>query len=209
LDSCDGVEEGAKVCKLYYEMKNKNMEHFKARDPELPKIKQCLAHQDYFFLPNTPSGDVVIFHRLSSSRASDYVFDEAIKTFFMTIDSCFQKNGPHDGAIFLFDMKGVGLMHLTRVNLSSIRKFFQYLQEGVPGKLRAIHVLNVVYFFDKIMALIKPFMKAEILKNVGFSFNTCTCIRYTIFYFIASPTFLEHGHGKVLHRMDPQILSSG
>lgn len=174
VDSCGGVEEGAKVCKLYYEMKNKNEEHFKNRDPEHPKIKQCLANQDYFYLPNTPSGDVVIFHRLKSSRASDYNFDEAIKTFFMTIDSCLQKNGPRDGAIFLFDMKGVGLMHLTRVNISSIRKFFQYLQEGVPGKLRAIHVLNVVYFFDKIMALIKPFMKAEILKNVRHACNFLT-----------------------------------
>lgn len=63
-------------------------------------------------------------------------------------------------------MKGVGLMHLTRVNLGSIKKFFAYLQEGVPGKLRAIHILNVVYFFDKILSMIKPFMRAEILKCV-------------------------------------------
>lgn len=108
----------------------------------------------------------MIFHRLSSSRASDYVFDEAIKTFFMTIDMCLRENGPRDGAIFLFDMKGVGLMHLLRVNLSSIRKFFHYVQECVPGKLRAVHVMNVVPFMDKIMGLIKPFVKADILKNV-------------------------------------------
>lgn len=109
----------------------------------------------------------MIFHRLSSSRASDYVFDEAIKTFFMTIDMCLRHNGPRDGAIFLFDMKSVGLLHLWRVNLSSIRKFFHYVQECVPGKLRAIHVMNVVPFMDKIMALIKPFVKADILKNVN------------------------------------------
>lgn len=58
-------------------------------------------------------------------------------------------------------------MHLTRVNLGSIKKFFAYLQEGVPGKLRAIHILNVVYFFDKILSMIKPFMRAEILKCVS------------------------------------------
>ena len=69
-------------------------------------------------------------------------------------------------------MKGVGLMHLTRINLSSIKKFFQYLQEGVPGKLKAIHILNVVSFFDKILSLIKPFMKAEILKNASFKKKT-------------------------------------
>lgn len=166
LDACVDIDDAAKTCSSYYETKRKNKEHFKNRDPENAKIQQCLDHQDYFFLPNTPSGDIVIFHRLSSSRASDYVFDEAIKTFFMTIDLCLSTRGPRDGAIFLFDMKGVGLMHLLRVNLSSIRKFFHYVQECVPGKLRAIHVMNVVPFMDKILALIKPFIKAEILKNV-------------------------------------------
>ncbi len=134
LDACGNIDEGAKVCGRYYEARRKNKEHFSNRDPNNPKIQQCLGHQDYFFLPNTPNGDVVVFHRLSSSRASDYVFDEAIKTFYMTIDMCLRENGPRDGAIFLFDMKGVGLFHLLRVNLSSIKKFFYYVQECVPGE---------------------------------------------------------------------------
>lgn len=75
--------------------------------------------------------------------------------------------GPRDGAVFLFDMTNVGLMHLTRVNLKSINKFFSYLQDAVPGKLRSIHVVNTVYFFDKVLKMIKPFMKAEILNNVS------------------------------------------
>lgn len=93
--------------------------------------------------------------------------DYTIWHVYVSAESCLQHNGPRDGAIFLFDMNNVGLMHLTRVNLGSIKKFFAYLQEGVPGKLRAIHVLNVVYFFDKILAMIKPFMRAEILKCVS------------------------------------------
>lgn len=80
-------------------------------------------------------------------------------------------------------MKGVGLMHLTRVNLGSIKKFFAYLQEGVPGKLRAIHVLNVVYFFDKILAMIKPFMRAEILKCVS-SRSLLRLAFYKLFFWV-------------------------
>lgn len=44
-----------------------------------------LLSQDYFHLPNTPNGDSVIFHRLKTSRSGHYNFDDAIKTFFMTI----------------------------------------------------------------------------------------------------------------------------
>jgi hypothetical protein len=85
LDSCGGVEEGARVAKIYYQIKQNSPEHFLNRDPQNPKIQQCLQKQDYFYLPNLPNGDIVVFHRLSSSKSSDYVFDEAIKTFFMTI----------------------------------------------------------------------------------------------------------------------------
>ena len=74
--------------KIYYQIKKNSPEHFSNRDPASSKIEQCLKHQDYFYLPNTPKGDLVIFHRLATSKASDYVFDEAIKTFFMTIGLC-------------------------------------------------------------------------------------------------------------------------
>jgi len=82
------------------------------------------------------------------------------------LDYCLNKKGPRDGVLFLFDMKGVSLGHLTRLKMSSLRKFFHYLQDGVPGKLKGIHVLNVVSFFDKILTLIKPFMSAEVFKLV-------------------------------------------
>lgn len=85
----------------------------------------------------------------------------------MAIDMCINAQGPHPGIMFLFDMQKVSLFHLTRVRISSIRKFFHYLQEGLPAKLYQIHIFNVVSFFDKILSLIKPFMKAEILKNVS------------------------------------------
>ena len=85
LDSCGGIEGATKVIKIYYDIKRTSPELFLNRDPENPKIQQCLQHQDYFHLPCLPDGSLLIFHRLSSSKASHYVFEEAIKTFFMTI----------------------------------------------------------------------------------------------------------------------------
>ncbi|EAA05957.5 alpha-tocopherol transfer protein-like [Anopheles arabiensis] len=164
LDACDkNIDETRKVLKIYYEARKNGPELFNNRDPHSAAIQQCLQNQDYFPLPPTPSGYSVVFHRLKNSRSSNYHFDEAIKTYFMTIDSCLYTQGPRPGIIFLFDMKNVGLMHLTRINMSSVRKFFHYLQDGLPAKLKAIHVMNVVSFFDKILYIIKPFIHAEIL----------------------------------------------
>lgn len=39
----------------------------------------------YFYLPITPNGYSVIYHKLSNTKPSNYVFDEAIKTYLMTI----------------------------------------------------------------------------------------------------------------------------
>lgn len=69
-------------------------------------------------------------------------------------------------------MRNVRIGHLTRVRVSTIRKFFRYVQEGVPAKLCQIHVMNCVSFFDKILSLIKPFMKAEIFKVVSVTLHS-------------------------------------
>lgn len=118
-------------------------------------------------MPETPSGYAVIYHRLNNPKASNYNFDEAVKTYFMLLETCLYHQGPRPGLVCLFDMENVGLSHLLRVKIGTIRKFFHYLQEGLPAKLKAIHVLNAVSFFDKVLYLIKPFMRAEILNMVS------------------------------------------
>lgn len=67
-------------------------------------------------------------------------------------------------------MSEVRFGHLTRVRIGGIKKFFHYLQDALPAKLCQIHVLNVVSFFDKILSLIRPFMRAEIFKVVSYRY---------------------------------------
>lgn len=167
LDSCGSPEEGARVAKIYYDMRQSSPEHFKNRDPLSDEIQQCFSHQDYVDLPNLPNGDHLVFHRLSSPKASDYIYNNAVKTYYMAIDRVLNEKGPSDGIVFLFDMKHVGLMHLTRASLKHIQKEMAYFQEGMPAKLRQIHVFNSVFFVDKVIALLRPFLKAEILKKVN------------------------------------------
>ncbi|XP_063695585.1 alpha-tocopherol transfer protein-like [Culicoides brevitarsis] len=154
------------VIKNYYEHKPNALEHFSKRDPDSAKIKQCLQNQMYFYLPVTPNGYAVLYHKLSNSKAGNYMFDEAIKTYLMAIDSCLYTQGPRKGIIFLFDMKNVTLAHLTRISIRGIRKFFFYVQECLPAKLEEIHIINTVGFIDKVLSLIKPFLKADILKKL-------------------------------------------
>lgn len=67
-------------------------------------------------------------------------------------------------------------MHLTRIRMGNVKDFLQFVQEAVPIKLKAIHVLNSVYFIDKILGLVKPFMKKELFKLV-------CLLCYSVFFF--------------------------
>lgn len=146
------------------------------RDPMAADVRQTLQKHICINLPPTPGGDLVFLNR-SSPKASDFRFDASIKTAFMVIDSALQKHGPRNGAIIIFDMKGSGLFHLAKTSLRSIKRYCSYLQEGVPMKLRAIHVFNTVYFIDKILYMVKPFLKSDLVKNVS-----CEKIKNLNFY---------------------------
>ena len=112
-------------------------------------------------------GNVIIFHRLADTRPSSYMFDDGIKLLGMSLDASLYTEGCTPGYVFLFDMRGVRLGHLTRLSVSSIRRFFEYLQDGLPVRLKGIHVLNAVWFMDKILSLIRPFMKRELFEIVS------------------------------------------
>lgn len=149
------IDKSAEKLENFYRLKRTTPEFFKNRDVKSEEIQSSLDHQDYVALPVTPDNYNLIFHRLSSPEAKHYVFDEAVKTFVITCESYAYKNGPRSGTIFIFDLKGVGFWHLFQPSFGSIRKGIRFLEDGSPFDLKAIHILNTVPFFDKIVGNFK------------------------------------------------------
>jgi hypothetical protein len=139
----------------------------------------------YINLPKPDKdGNQIIFHGLCDTNSSHYLFSDAVKLLLMTIDASLYNVGCVNGHIFLFDMRGVKITHLTRLSLLGIRKFFEYIQEGMPVRLKAIHVLNCVWFIDKVLALLKPFMKKELMDIVSLKSKYLHCALYITFNII-------------------------
>ncbi|KAH0955270.1 hypothetical protein HN011_000425 [Eciton burchellii] len=161
--SCYFNLDATKQCMdVYYRMRTTTPEFFRDRDSRLQYMQHSLKALEFVALPKPDhNGNQIIFHRLADSRPSQYMLNDGIKLLLMSIDGSLNMNGCSSGYIFLFDMHGAGIGHLTRLSINSIRKFLEYIQEGMPVRLKAIHILNVVWFMDKILALIRPFMKRE------------------------------------------------
>lgn len=67
----------------------------------------------------------------------------------------------------VFTFFQVGLMHLTRLKLGTVKKFLSFVQDALPTQLRAVHVLNATYIFEKLLVIFKPFMRKELFEMVS------------------------------------------
>ncbi|CAK1589967.1 unnamed protein product [Parnassius mnemosyne] len=169
-NACYGDIDKTKTCiEKYYGFRRSSPEFFDGRVINSEELKPSVEALEFSFLPEKScEGYDLIYHRLYYTEPSKYHFESGVKLLFMTVDACLHKRGPQPGYIFLFDMRGVKIGHITRVGLSSLRKFFQYVQEAMPVRMKAIHVFNTEPVLDKLLLLVKPFMEKKFFDMIKF-----------------------------------------
>ncbi|XP_022202026.1 alpha-tocopherol transfer protein-like [Nilaparvata lugens] len=168
--SCYYNIENAKSCmKNYYSIRSNSPEFFSKRDIDSPELKHINTVVYFGCLPvRDPKGNQIIFHKLKKFDSGSYIFDNSVKSLFMAFEGCTHQYGTVPGYALLFDMKGVGLFHLMRLSISSLRKMLVYQQEGMPIRLKTIHVMNTNSLMSKIMFMMKPFMNKELIEMIHF-----------------------------------------
>ncbi|XP_008468525.2 uncharacterized protein LOC103505929 [Diaphorina citri] len=130
----------------------------------------------FCILPNrTAKGWAVLMGKLDNYDASQLHLDSAIKLLFMHLDSFLLAHPLVPGIIFMFDMQGTSLSHLTRINLSLVRKYLTYVQEAMPLRLKEIRIINVNNVISHIMNLIKPFIHKNHLQYVSITSKNAFC----------------------------------
>ncbi|KAL1130519.1 hypothetical protein AAG570_011765, partial [Ranatra chinensis] len=115
-----------------------------------------------------PDGYQIIFHRLQEFDPRKFVLAKCVKLLCVAAEACTFIEGTIPGYIFLFDTKGIRLGHLMRLPFSQLKKLFIYTQDGIPVRLKAIHILNAIPLIDKLMFILRPFMKKKLLKMIHF-----------------------------------------
>lgn len=76
----------------------------------------------------TQEGYKVLCYRLSDSDPSKVNFANAVKAFCMFNDVMISQDGIIEGYIVVFDMKGLRLGHLAKIQLGPLRTFMAYIQ---------------------------------------------------------------------------------
>lgn len=76
----------------------------------------------------SPEGYRILVYRLKNTDPSKVHFGEATKAFCMFNDVQISEDGPINGYVVVFDMYGVRLAHLAKVQFGPLRTFMQYIQ---------------------------------------------------------------------------------
>ncbi|XP_059489003.1 alpha-tocopherol transfer protein-like [Neocloeon triangulifer] len=179
LHSCEySLEKAKTTIETYFTIRAGVPEFFARRDPKTADVKNSFDVAEMIAVPkSTNSGYRVLLYRLKETEPSKANFVELMKAFFVFADIRISEDGLAPGYIVIFDMKGVSIGHLTRVSLPSLKKYMVYIQEAHPARLKAIHVIHCVSFMDRVMALVKPLMKGELMGLLHLHTGGVECIK--------------------------------
>ncbi|XP_019880041.1 alpha-tocopherol transfer protein-like [Aethina tumida] len=165
LHSCYYSNEQAKTTvDNYFTVRTICSDIFSNRSPNNPSVTEtqdvCLVRP----LPKlTPEGYTVIFSKLLNTDPDKYNFSNQIRNWDMSAIRNLNIKGTSNGLIMVADLKGIAFGHVTKLNIITMKKFMYYLQEAMPIRIKGLHFINIVPFMDKILALMKPFMKKELM----------------------------------------------
>ncbi|XP_017781429.1 PREDICTED: alpha-tocopherol transfer protein-like [Nicrophorus vespilloides] len=168
LHSCYYSNEAAKTTiDNYLTVRKLCPEFFANRNPSNPEIQSVLNILTVSALPKlTKDGYCVMYYRLIDPNPDNFNFNHMVKTFDMAISLALKKFGTVNGHIIILDLQGITLTHIMKLGVMSIKKYFFFLQEALPFRLKGMHLINGVTFVDKLLALIKPFLKKDLLDSL-------------------------------------------
>jgi CRAL/TRIO domain len=116
----------------------------------------------------TPENFKVTIFRLVDDNPDIINFNHVIKGFYIGTDlrlvSLDEVWG--NGEVPIFDMTNIRLAHFTKIVFSTLRLFMKYSQEAHPVTVRQIHIVNCSSLLNRVMLLIKPFLKAEVAERI-------------------------------------------
>lgn len=72
------------------------------------------------------------------------------------------------GLVVLLDMSGLAFAHAKFLSPHLAKRTVEVVQEAFPMRFKAFHILYEPFYFDAILAVLRPFLKDKIRKRVSF-----------------------------------------
>ncbi|XP_046964463.1 clavesin-1-like isoform X2 [Vanessa cardui] len=157
------AEVSKQVLDLHFTLRTLLTVWFKDREVD-KKVMNALNTALIAPLPEpTVNGYKAVYCRLIDEDPKRYMFGDIIRAFMMVFDLLQYEEGTWPGFVLLLDMDLASVGHLARIDISLLKQVLFFHQECMLIKLKELHFLNAPYFMDKVMMMLKPFMKKSLM----------------------------------------------
>ncbi|CAH4004614.1 unnamed protein product [Pieris brassicae] len=153
---------------LYYTLRTTAPEVYCIKYSE-SKIYSILETGAILTMPKTkgPADPRVILLRPGWCNPSDFTFMEvmAVMLFQHQISYMEDDNLTVAGMVNVVDLKGTSLSHIRQISIFEIRKLITVTQDAAATRMKGVHILNTMYFFETCFNLVKHFLNDKIRKR--------------------------------------------
>lgn len=73
-----------------------------------------------------------------------------------------------NGSVVIFDMDGLSLQQTWQFTPPFAKRIVDWLQDSVPMRIKAIHIVNQPKIFNIVFALFKPFLREKLRSRIIF-----------------------------------------
>ncbi|XP_035225587.1 alpha-tocopherol transfer protein-like [Stegodyphus dumicola] len=162
------LDAAFKVLKKYYLNRKTYLSLYEKFSPE--HCREVLQANFLNFLPlRSPEGASVWVPRIGSWDTKMFTPEEITRTGLV----CLEKEIKNPvtqvcGMVVLIDLKGFSWSHMSQITLKSLKCFIDTVQDGLPVRHKAMHIINNPSIFGTIFNTVKPFLSEKIKKRVYF-----------------------------------------
>lgn len=168
IHSCySDVKLSKKTVEAYFRVKTSAPQLFSGRSLDAQPIKDALKVGPLAILPKVnEDGYIGILGWLDDHCASNFIMDDILKFMYMVVDVILLENPGCPGILFIHDAIGISFKHMFRISITTLRKYFEYIQDGCPIRVKGIHIFNAAGAAYHILNLAKPFIYKEYSKMI-------------------------------------------
>ncbi|XP_011313166.1 alpha-tocopherol transfer protein [Fopius arisanus] len=194
----------------YYTLRTHLPEYFNNRDPfAVKELRQAFNTAAYMQLDGkTPEGYEIVYGRLIDFDPSHYTWNDTMKLWNMVTDLWIREKATMKGHLFVVDITGVTFGHAGRLSPLGFKKYLTFLQDALPVRLKGLHFIHSSPVMEVILAMMKPFMKKELLDILHIHTNNDTVAKFFPLDLLPNESGGKSGDVMTLHERNIKKLES-
>lgn len=168
------MEAAKKLLIIFFETRKKHPQIFENRDISSKEFRAAIRQFQIVGLkPTTKDNHKITVFRLTTADSTDFVYLHLVRLIVAMLDSRFIYCDPNDllnGEVGICDVSNFTFGHFMKIisSIGTMKAYMSYAQESAPIRIVQNHFVNCGSIMNKMMAVLRPFMRKEIWESTKF-----------------------------------------